>query len=308
MYDLIIIGGGPAGASGAVYSARKQLKTLLIAEEWGGQSNVSENIQNWIGTPSISGADLAKAFQNHIKVYEGEYLKTLNGRVSTINKNDNNEFIVTLEGGKTESAKAILICSGSSRRKLPVPGADKFENKGMTYCASCDGPMFSGADVVVVGGGNAAFETAAQLSAYCKSVTLINRSETFRADEITVESLKKTQNVTIIKNVEFVEVTGDGFVNGLIYKDLASGETKTIATTGIFVEIGQMPNTNFVKDVVELNETNNIKIDPWTCRTNVDGIWAAGDVTNILYHQNNIASGEAVKALEDIYMWLHKRK
>lgn len=307
MYDLIIIGGGPAGASGAVYAARKQLKTLQVAVEWGGQSNVSEDIQNWIGTPNISGSDLAKSFQNHVKAYEGEFLKVLNDKVIKISK-ENNIFTLNFESGKTENTKAVLICSGSSRRKLPVNGADKFENKGITYCASCDGPLYSGADVVVVGGGNAAFETAAQLSAYCKNVTLINRSETFRADEITVESLKKTPNVTIITNVEFVEVVGDQFVSGLVYKDLKSNETKTIPTTGIFVEIGQLPNSDFVKDIVELNESNNIKIDPWTCRTNIDGIWAAGDVTNILYHQNNIASGEAVKALEDIYMWLHRNK
>lgn len=307
MYDLIIIGGGPAGASGAVYAARKQLKTLQVAVEWGGQSNVSEDIQNWIGTPNISGSDLAKSFQNHVKAYEGEFLKVLNDKVIKISK-ENNIFTLNFESGKTENTKAVLICSGSSRRKLPVNGADKFENKGITYCASCDGPLYSDADVVVVGGGNAAFETAAQLSAYCKNVTLINRSETFRADEITVESLKKTPNVTIITNVEFVEVVGDQFVNGLVYKDLKNDETKTIPTTGIFVEIGQLPNSDFVKDIVELNESNNIKIDPWTCRTNIDGIWAAGDVTNILYHQNNIASGEAVKALEDIYMWLHRNK
>lgn len=307
MYDLIIIGGGPAGASGAVYAARKQLKTLQVAVEWGGQSNVSEDIQNWIGTPNISGSDLAKSFQNHVKAYEGEFLKVLNDKVIKISK-ENNIFTLNFESGKTENTKAVLICSGSSRRKLPVNGAGKFENKGITYCASCDGPLYSGADVVVVGGGNAAFETAAQLSAYCKNVTLINRSETFRADEITVESLKKTPNVTIITNVEFVEVVGDQFVSGLVYKDLKNDETKTIPTTGIFVEIGQLPNSDFVKDIVELNESNNIKIDPWTCRTNIDGIWAAGDVTNILYHQNNIASGEAVKALEDIYMWLHRNK
>lgn len=307
MYDLIIIGGGPAGASGAVYAARKQLKTLQVAVEWGGQSNVSEDIQNWIGTPNISGSDLAKSFQNHVKAYEGEFLKVLNDKVIKISK-ENNIFTLNFESGKTENTKAVLICSGSSRRKLPVNDADKFENKGITYCASCDGPLYSDADVVVVGGGNAAFETAAQLSAYCKNVTLINRSETFRADEITVESLKKTPNVTIITNVEFVEVVGDQFVNGLVYKDLKNDETKTIPTTGIFVEIGQLPNSDFVKDIVELNESNNIKIDPWTCRTNIDGIWAAGDVTNILYHQNNIASGEAVKALEDIYMWLHRNK
>jgi thioredoxin reductase len=162
-------------------------------------------------------------------------------------------------------------------------------------------------DVVVIGGGNAGFESAAQLAAYCKTVTLLNRGETFRADEITVEKVSVMPNVTIITNTVPVLVMGEKFVSGLEIKNTISGEITTLPAAGIFVEIGQVPNTGYVKDLVETNETNNVIIDPWRQSTSCPGIWAAGDCTNILYHQNNIAAGDAVKAIEDMYQWIKTR-
>ena len=203
--------------------------------------------------------------------------------------------------------KTILVATGSVRRKLGVPGADVFEHRGVTYCASCDGPLFSGMDVVVIGGGNAGFESAAQLSAYCKTVTLLNRGETFRADEITVEKVSAIDNVTIMTSTVPTEVHGEKFVSGLTVTNTLSGETTLLPVSGIFVEIGQIPNTGYVADLVETNETGNIVIDPWRQSTSVPGIWAAGDCTNILYHQNNIAAGDAVKAIEDMYQWIKTR-
>ena len=307
IYDLIIIGAGPGGTAGAVYAARKQLNTLLVAKEIGGQSTVSETIYNWIGTPEISGHALAESFRSHMKGYDGKYLTLKEGSNVTTVEKDGDIFKVTLENGEVEMGKSILITSGSGRRKLTIPGADIFEHKGITYCASCDGPLFSDQDVVVIGGGNAGFETAAQLLAYCKSVTLMHRSESFRADEITVEKVLANPHMKAIKNAELIEVKGDKFVSGLVYKDKISGVTHEIPTTGIFVEVGQIPNTSLVENLVTLDDDKKIVVDPWTQRSSVEGIWAAGDATNGLYHQNNIATGDAVKALEDLYVWLKTR-
>ncbi len=329
-YDLLIIGGGPAGVAAGVYASRKQLKTLFVTESFEGQSAVSEGIENWIGTIKISGADLAKSLENHLKAYAGDIvdIKT-HCKVTSISKHTDYTdlaplFNITItdsfSGEVTESvAKNILISTGSTRRKLDAKKADIYEHKGLTYWATCDGPVFSGQDVAVLGGGNAAFESAAQLAAYCKTVTIINRSETFRADPVTVEKVSAKENVKIIKGVKVNEIIGEKFVKGLIYSRVgadtavtgasgsADSEPQTLAVGGIFVEIGLLPNTTFVKDVVELDAYGKILIDPRTQRTKTAGIWAAGDCTDGLYHQNNIAAGDAVKALEDIYVAVSKR-
>jgi alkyl hydroperoxide reductase subunit F len=305
-YDLIIIGGGPAGSAAAVYAARKRLKTLFITAEWGGQSVVSEQIYNWIGTPMLSGNELAEGFKKHVTANVGDSLEVKEGeKVASLIK-EGEAFKAKTESGQEFNSKTILIASGSSRRKITAKNADKFENKGLTYCASCDGPLFADMDVVVIGGGNAGFESAAQLLAYCKSVTLLNRSDTFRADAITVEKVLSNPKMKAVKNAEILEITGDKFVNGIIYKDREGKEIK-LDVSGIFVEVGQIPNTDFVKGLVPLDEINRIKINFSNQKTEVAGIWAAGDCTNVLYHQNNIAAGDAVRALEDIYLYLNTK-
>jgi alkyl hydroperoxide reductase subunit F len=307
IYDLIIIGGGPAGSAASVYAARKRLKTLFITSEWGGQSVVSEKIFNWIGSPSIPGTELAENFKKHVLANVGDSLEVKDGqRVNTITKNGET-FSVKTENAEEFLTKTILIATGSGRRKLLAKNADRLEHKGLTYCASCDGPLFTDMDVAVVGGGNAAFETAAQLLAYCKSVTLINHSDTFRADEITVNKVLKNLKIKAIKNAEILEIQGDNFVNGLIYKDKTNNTEKELKVAGIFVEIGQIPNTAFVKNLIPLDKIGRIEIDAWSQKTKVSGIWAAGDCTNVLYHQNNIAAGDAVRALEDIYLAIHTK-
>lgn len=305
MHDLIIIGGGPAGVAAGVYAARKRLSTVLIAEEIGGQSVVSEGIENWIGSPKISGADLAKSFKAHLDTVKGDSVTFAIGeRVVSITKTNEGTFLATTKAGKDFVAKAVLISSGAGRRKLDVPGAQQFENKGVTYCASCDGPLFAGMDVAVIGGGNAGFETALQLLAYAKSVTLIHRHKEFKGDPITVEKASAHPNMRIIRHAEPTEVMGAQFVTGLKYKEKDSGDVKELSVSGIFVEAGVIPNTDFAKDVVELDEVKRIKVDPRNQRTNVLGVWSAGDCTDELYHQNNIAAGDGVKALEDIYLWV----
>jgi NADH-dependent peroxiredoxin subunit F len=196
----------------------------------------------------------------------------------------------------------LLIATGSTRRRLEATDADKFENKGLTYCASCDGPLFAGTDVVVIGGGNAGFETAAQLLAYAKSVTLLHRGSSYKADPVTVEKVLAHPNMTGILNAQTIAVLGENFVSGLKYKDTQTGEEKMLAVSGIFVEVGMIPNTSFATPLVPIDEYQRITIDPWTQQTPVKGIWAAGDCTNIKYHQNNISAGDAVRALEDIYV------
>lgn len=306
MKDLIIIGGGPAGVAAGVYAARKRLKAVLIAEEIGGQSTVSDGIQNWIGTVNIAGEDLKKSFKAHLEAYKQDVLEVLEGdRVEKLEKAEG-VFMATTRDGKTYSARAVLLASGAGRKKLLVPGAEKFENMGVTYCASCDGPMFSGQDVAVVGGGNAGLETAAQLLAYAKSVTLIHRHASFKGDAITVEKILQHPNMRTVMNAEPVEVLGDKFVSGLSVKDRATETVTELPVTGVFVEIGVIPSTDFAKGLVELDEVGRVITNARDQHTSVDGIWAAGDCTDELYHQNNIAAGDAVKALEDIYQWLMK--
>jgi NADH-dependent peroxiredoxin subunit F len=302
MYDLIIIGGGPGGVAAGVYAARKQLKTLFITDEWGGQSTVSDDIQNWIGTPHISGLELAENFKKHLEEYAADIVTIMVGKRAEHIEKKGDGFIVRTSDGVTHETKTVLITVGSTRRKLSIPGADIFENKGITYCASCDGPLFSKQDVVVIGGGNAAFESAAQLLAYTKSVTLLQRGTEFRADPVTVKRVLEHPNMKALTNVELVEVKGGKFVEAIAYKDVTTGEIVTLPTAGLFVEIGLIPSTDFAKDAVERNGANQIIVDPRTQQTRTPGIWAAGDCTDILYHQNNIAAGDAVRALEDIYM------
>lgn len=306
IYDLIIIGGGPAGSAAGVYAARKRLKTLMITSEFGGQSSVSTEIQNWIGTVAISGEKLASDLRNHVKAYAGNVLTIKEGEVVQ-DVSRKGDIVVVTTDEDTYASKTLLIASGSHRRKLETPGAQKYEHKGVTYCASCDGPLFSDMDVAVVGGGNAAFETAAQLLAYCKSVTLFNRSNEFRADPITVEKILAHPKIRSVKNSELVDIRGDAMTSGLTYRDNITGETHDLAVQGIFVEIGQIPNTDFAKGIVNVTTHNQIIIDPRTQRTSMPGIWAAGDCTDVLYHQNNIAAGDAVRALEDIYQAIHSK-
>ncbi len=303
MHDLIIIGGGPGGIAAGVYASRKRLKTLFITKEWGGQSIVSPDIHNWIGSISISGNDLAKSLEAHLKAYADDVVDIIDNKLVTNAVKTEAGFMVTLEDGSTHEARALLIASGSKRRKLTIPGADIFDNKGLTYCASCDGPLFSGMDVAVIGGGNAGFETAAQLLAYTKSVTLLHHSDAFKADPVTVEKVLAHPNMKAMTNAKTLEVMGDKFVNGLKYAN-KEGVEETLAVSGIFVEIGLIPNTDFAQNLVEVDDFKRIKIDPWTQQTNVPGVWAAGDCTNIKYHQNNISAGDAVRALEDIYVHL----
>lgn len=306
MYDLAIIGGGPAGCAAAVYAARKLLKTVLITESFGGQSTVSTEIENWIGTTKISGEQLAKNLEAHVRAYANTVDIVTGARVKAVAGKDGH-FEVTDSKGKTYEAKTVLVATGGERRKLDVPGAAQYDQKGLTYCASCDGPLFSGQDVVVVGGGNAGFETASQLLAYCKSVTLLQSRDTYAADPVTVEKVLAHPHMRGHAGVTVTGIEGSKFVTGIKYKDKKTGMETLLPVTGVFVEIGLLPSTEFVDGLVDMDQWRRIIVDPKTQSTSMTGIWAAGDCTSGLYHQNNIAMGDAVKALEDIYLFLNAR-
>ena len=308
MYELAIIGGGPAGVAAGVYAARKKIKTFFITKDFLSQSTVSENIQNWIGTPSIAGPKLAKDLEAHLRAYADDVLEIKTGSLVTSISKIEGGFEISLNTEEKIQTKTILIATGSNRRKLNAIGADTFEHKGLTYCATCDAPMFGGMDVAVIGGGNAGFESAAQLLAHAKSVTLLHRRDTFKADQITVQAVSAHPNFKVITDVEPTEVIGETFVSGLKYKNLKTQEEGMLNVTGIFVEVGAIPTTHFAEELVSLTDDKHIVIDPWNHRTSLEGVWAAGDCTNGLYHQNNIAAGDAIKALEDIYIFLQKNK
>lgn len=305
MYDLLIIGGGPAGAAAGVYAARKRLKTVLVVEEFGGQSTVSLDVQNFVGIVNLPGTEIATRFKEHLEAYADDVLDIKEGdRVVKLEGSDG-AFRAETKNGETYEARTVLVTSGSSRRKLPVEGAQRLDNKGISYCASCDAPLFKDRDVIVVGGGNAGFEAAQQLLDYATSVTLFERGDAFRADPVTVEKVLGHENMKALKNVELKEIKGDTFVESVVYTD-KDGHEEELDVGGVFVEIGSIPNTDFVKDLVELNKIGEVVVDHKTQRSSLEGIWAAGDVSDVLYKQNNISMGDGVKALEDIYLYLQK--
>jgi len=307
MYDLAIIGGGPGGTAAGIYASRKKLKTIFITKEWGGQSVISPDIQNWVGTTSISGDELAKNLKAHLEAYADDTVEIVSDACVTSVEKIEGGYKVTLDNKASYEAKTLLVTSGASRRKLEVPGAEEFDQKGLTYCASCDGPLFGGQDVVVIGGGNAGFETAAQLLAYAKSVTLLHHREEFKADPVTIEKVMKNPRMHTITNAKTKEILGDKFVTGLKYEDVKTREEKELKITGVFVEIGLIPNIGFLGNLVEVDAVKRIKVDPKTQKTSQEGMWAAGDCSDGLYHQNNIAVGDAIKAVEDIYNYLHTK-
>lgn len=305
MYDLAIIGGGPAGAAAGIYASRKKIKTILIAETFAGQSVVSPEIQNWIGTISISGFELAKNMENHLRAYANDIVDIQKNRVENIQKSDQIFEIKTAD--TTYQAKTVLIVTGRHPRKLQAIGAEKFEGKGVAYCVTCDGPLFTDKNVVIVGGGNSAFDGAEQLSKYAKSVTLIHHSEILRADPLTVKKISASPKIKIILNAQITEIKGDNFVKSVIYKNTQNGEETEIPVEGVFVEIGSVPATAFAKNLVDLDKSGAIIANPKTQKTSLEGVWAAGDCADGLYHQNNIAVGDSIKALENIYNYLQSK-
>lgn len=303
MFDLIVVGGGPAGVAAGVYAARKKIKTLLIAKEFGGQSLVSADVQNWIGTKSLSGLDLAKNLEEHLRAQEG--IEVLDSDLVTRVEKISGGFSVITESGKNFEAKTILVCSGSHHKKLGVPGEDELNGKGVVYCSTCDAPLFGGKTVAVVGAGNAGLEAVRDLFPYAEKIYMLVRSDKIKGDPITFEAVQTNPKVEILYQAEVQEILGDNLVTGVKYLDKSSNQIKELKLDGVFVEIGSAPNSDLVKDLVKLDQRGQIIVDHKTQMSSLPGIWAAGDVTDVLYKQNNISAGDAIKAVLNIYDYLN---
>lgn len=304
MYDVIIIGGGPGGVAAGVYVARKKLKALFLTGDFQSQSTVSAGIENWIGDISITGWDFAGRLEKHLRAQEGLEIKT-GAWVSKITKNPDGTFGVETDKESFQT-KTIIIASGGRHRHLDVPGEEKFKGKGVVYCSTCDAPFFRDKKVVVVGGGNAGLEAVEDLLPYAKEITLFVRGE-IKGDPITLEKISASPKVSIKYQVVVEEVLGDTVVEGVKYKNLESGAIETFPTEGVFVEIGMVPNTDFVKGVVEMNERGEIMVDGKTAAASLPGIYATGDATDIPYKQNNISAGYGVVAALSAYDYLRKK-
>jgi len=307
MYETIIIGGGPAAVAAGVYAARKQIKTALFASQIGGQSVVSDSIENWIGEEVISGSDLAIKLKKHLEAQGDSIDLHIGEKVDLVNKKEDGTFEVVV-GDDLYQTKTIIVCSGGRHRKLDVPGEDKFEGRGVAFCATCDAPFFKDKDVAVVGGGNSGLEAVADLVKYANKVYLIARKDEkgLRGDPITLDEIKNSDKVEIIYESNAAEILGEQMVTGLKYKNNNSEDTKEVAVQGVFVEIGSVPNSEIVGEFIDTDDWNNIIVNCKTQETSCPGIFAAGDVTNSMYRQNNIAVGDAVKALLSAHEYIKK--
>lgn len=304
MYDLLIIGGGPGGVAAGIYAARKKIKSALVTDTFGGQSLVSTDVQNWIGTKSVSGFDLGKMFEEHLRAQEG--IVIIEGDIVVSVKEESERFIVGTKAGKTLESKFLFIASGSRRKKLNVPGEHELDGKGVAYCSTCDAPLFKDKVVAVVGGGNAGLEAVIDLLPYASKVYLLEYSESLKGDAVTQEKIRGNAKVTILTNAQTAKIVGDKFVSGLEYNDKQNRATKKLDLEGVFIEIGAVPNSEFVKDLVALNKFGEIVVDHKTQRTSHPRIWAVGDVSDVLYKQNNISAGDAVKGILNIFEELQK--
>ncbi|HVN26419.1 MAG TPA: FAD-dependent oxidoreductase [Candidatus Paceibacterota bacterium] len=303
-YDLIIIGGGPGGVAAGIYAARKKMKTLLVTDSFGGQAVNSASIENWIGTKAISGFDFAKSLEDHLRAQPAIDIID-DDLVTKIEKKDlgvpGGGFAVTAKSGRMFETKYVLVTAGSRRKRLGVPGEDAFDGKGVVFCTTCDAPLFEGKTTAVVGGGNSALESVLDLIPYSPKIHLIVRSDVLRGDPVSQEKVKSHPQVQVLWNTVVEEVLGDKFVNGIRVKNAKSGETQQIALDGVFVEVGLLPNSEFLTGLVAMGDHGHIVIDPKTQTTSCPGIWAAGDVSDGLYQQNNISVGDAIKAVLNIY-------
>ena len=300
VYDLIIIGAGPAGITASVYAARKRINVLVVTKDIGGQTALSGDIENYTGYQFVTGPELTAKFEEHMKKYgvglkEGE-------DVIEINKKGNILFIKTDKG--TYESKTAIVASGKHSRELDVPGEKEFKNRGLTYCATCDGPLFTGKDVAVIGGGNAALDATLQLVKIAKRIYLINITSELTGDEIMQEKVREAKKVTILNNTQVKAILGDKLVSGIRVK--GKDKENTIPLQGVFVEIGLIPNSGFAKEL-DKNEKKEIKVNSYN-ETNIPGIFAAGDVTDVPEKQIIIAAGEGSKAALSAFKFLMQQK
>jgi len=304
-YDLIIIGGATTGLTAGIYAARKKMNAAIITKEIGGQTLLTDSIENFPGFESVSGHELIKKIKEQVEKYklpimEGKEIESLAKREGI--------FEIKIKGGEIIPAKAIIIATGKNPRRLNVPGERQFENKGVVYCSTCDAPLFGGKDVAVAGGGNSGFNSAFDLLKYANKIYVMESGDKFIGDEFMQEKLRATGKVTFMAKTEIKEVKGGAFMEKIIYFDKNDGKEKELVAQGLFVNIGWTPSGGFVKDFVGTNQAGEIVIDPKTNETSVKGVFAAGDVTDIRYKQCVIAAGEGAKAALSAYDYLKNKK
>ncbi|HID91327.1 TPA: FAD-binding protein [Candidatus Bathyarchaeota archaeon] len=297
MYDTIIVGAGPAGIAAAIYAARKRLRALVISENVGGQAALSGDVENYLGYQFVTGPELAKKFEEHMKGYE---LELRLERVERIEKGPG-AFEVRASDG-TYRARTVIVATGRRPRLLNIPGEREFKNRGVSYCATCDGPLFAGKNVAVIGGGNSALDVALQLIRIAKKVYLVTINEEMRGDAVMIEKVRGSPNVEMLTRALSREIRGDVFVNGLVVE--RDGERMELSVDGIFIEIGSVPNSEIID--VEKNESGEIVVSRRN-ETSVDGAFAAGDVTDVYGNQIIIAAGEGAKAALAAFEYLSRQ-
>ncbi len=299
VYDVAVLGAGPAGMTAAIYSARKNLKTIMIAYDSGGQVGTTYEIGNYPGFQMITGPDLVDMFAAHVKEYEIETM--LGEKISNIEIENKCKQIYT-ESGQEICAKVVIVATGAFKRKLNIPGEKELTGKGVVYCSTCDGPLFKDLNIAVIGGGNSALEAAVEMNGIAKSVQLVSTSD-WSGDEILQDKVRSAKNVTAHKFHQPIKILGEESVTGLLIKDKQTGEEKTLELDGVFIEIGLYPNSDFILDLVETTERGQIKVDQ-NGDTGVRGIFAAGDVTDNRENQIIVAAGEGAKAALSAFNYL----
>jgi len=301
MYDLMIIGGGPAGLAASVYAARKRLKVLLISGDIGGQVNLTLGIENYLGYQFIGGPELIDKFHDQVSQFPID--QKIGHRVSRLEKIDGG-FEAASETGDKYQSKVAILATGKRPRQLNVPGEKELTGRGVTYCAICDGPVFSGQRVVVVGGGNSALEAALDMVKIAEHVDLVSLTP-LTGDAILIDKLGEATNLAIFTEYQTEEIKGEAFVEGMLVKNLKSGESKLLDVTGIFIEIGLVPNSELVGGLVELNRWGEVPVN-CSCETAIPGLYAAGDVTDIPEKQIVVAAGEGAKAALQAHRYLQR--
>lgn len=301
-YDLIIIGGGPAGLTAGIYASRRKLKNILITKDIGGQAATVPHIENYPGFVKVDGFELTDTMKKQAENFGTEFVFE---EVIKINKN--NCFEVETTTNKKIQADALILSFGVTPRNLEVPGEKEFINKGVTYCANCDAPLYKDKIVAVIGGGNSALDAAEYLAKIAKKVFLIHRRDEFRGDEVLVDKVKKLNNIEIILDSTVKEIKGDKFVQSILIENLKDNKIESLDIEGVFIEIGHVVNAGPVKEVVDLDEQKQVIIDDYGL-TSETGVFAAGDVTAGPYKQIIIAAGEGAKAALSAYKYLQHKK
>ncbi|KPK20903.1 MAG: hypothetical protein AMJ70_07620 [Dehalococcoidia bacterium SG8_51_3] len=301
MYDLMIIGGGPAGLAASVYAARKQLKTLLISNDIGGQINTTWGIENYLGYQFIEGPELINKFQTQVARFPID--QKIGDKVRQLKKTTGGFEAIT-EGDDKYQSKTAVIATGKRPRKLNVPGETELTGRGVTYCAICDGPIFAGQKVAVVGGGNSALEATLDLLKIAEHVNLISLTP-LTGDQVLSSQLKGAKKLTVFLEHETTEIKGQELVNGIRIRDVKSGEEKILEVGGVFIEIGLVPNSDAVKELVKLNQWGEVPVTPRN-ETSVPGLYAAGDVTDVPEKQILVAAGEGAKAALQAHRYLQR--